>query len=335
MPLIAHTLDRRRLGLAERTAFASVSEALVERIKAAARFAGDEVVILSTCERFEVYRYDSAGPVTVAAIGSLARRAPGVRVRRGRCAVRHLLRVAAGLESRLPGEPHVLGQVRSAAEEAARQALSRRTMNDLFAHAVRCGRAVRRRTALGCVGATYATCAAQRIADDLGDLGAVSIGVIGSGAMAVELARMLDERGAGSVTLIGRHEARTRAAAEAAGAVPMRLAELAAPMARSARGARRPVRFDALVTAVSTAAPVLGPDAVQSCGATLIIDVGAAPNVDRRVGALPGVTVGRLDDLAGDRRPLQEAVRHAEPIVQEHGASLGQRAAEPPRRASA
>ncbi len=285
--LIVRRVDRKAIPLERRSTFAALADLLSDRLYAAAARHGEDVVVLSTCERFEVY-HASSSTVT----SQVWDRSEIARLNAATAtdvdALRHLFRVAAGLESRIPGEPHVVGQLRDALGNARRNNTARDTMADAFSSAIECGRRVRRQTALGSSASDYAGKTIERLTRELNGLEGRDVAVVGTGALATEIARGL--RGASArLTIVGRHEARVSAVANDIGAdwLPLRALDTT------------PTRFAAIVTAVATAEPVITVDTLGTCDTRLLIDLGAAPNVDHRVDRIPGVLVVRLDDLGG------------------------------------
>lgn len=296
--LTALTIDRKAIPLDRRTAFATLADRLSVELRAQAIRVGEEVVVLSTCERFEVYH--AAGSATIRALlhrSRLDEYRPTIRT--GIESLRHLFRVASGLESRIRGEPHVLGQVRAALGQARQHRTVHHLMADVFAYAIRCGRRVRDQADLGTPWATYAARAVDRLHEELDGLAARHVAVVGSGALARETARALRQVGTGSLTIVGRHEGRRNELARELGAHGLALDALRAT----------PTGFDAIITAVAAARPVITVETLHACDTRLFIDLGSAPNIDPRVDALPGVRVVRLEDLVGSEPSAREVDR--------------------------
>jgi len=299
-------IDRKALPLTERTRLGRAAPALLAAAALSARMRGDELIVLDTCERFELYAaravmFQWARSVEPDAV----RTVENGGVLEGAGAARRIFRICAGLDSRLPGESEVLGQARAALRVARRAGLAGGRLDDLFQRAIRCGRTVRRETALGRVAETYAMRAVVRLRDELGLLRARRVGVVGAGSLARDVARRLLALEARDVTLIGRHAARTRQVAAEVGVNAMSLAKLAGCA----------WRFDALVSAVSCAEPVIRAQHLGEDGPRLLVDLGAAPNVDPAVEQRPGARVLRLDDLTPDGVPNRSAIDEASAIV--------------------
>ena len=157
----------------------------------ASRGISKEMVVLSTCNRAEVYAVAGPeGPDAVARFFAeyhelpLARLTDHLYVRRGEEAARHLFRVAAGLDSLVVGEPQILGQVKTAYSAASDRGYTSSTINRLFHTAFGVGKRVRRETGLseGAVSVSYAAIALAR--KIFGDLTGLNVLILGAGGMA-------------------------------------------------------------------------------------------------------------------------------------------------------
>ena len=165
----------------------------------AARLAdgGREAVCLSTCNRTEVYVAapdgEGAERDAVAALAGLEPQVePALYRLRDQAAALHLFRVAAGLDSLVPGEGEILGQVRLAFESGSAGPLLER----VFRQALHAGRKVRAQTAIGESPASVSSAAAALAEQVFGDLRGRSILLLGAGKVSEQAARNLRSRGA-------------------------------------------------------------------------------------------------------------------------------------------
>ncbi|MBV8563223.1 MAG: glutamyl-tRNA reductase [Actinobacteria bacterium] len=165
----------------------------------AARLAEDgrEAVVLSTCNRTEVYVASENGEAAereaVAALSELEPEVESALYRlRDQAAALHLFRVAAGLDSLVPGEGEILGQVRVAFELGTTGPLLER----VFRQALHAGRKVRAQTAIGESPASVSSAAAALAEQVFGDLGGRTILLLGAGKVSEQAARNLRTRGA-------------------------------------------------------------------------------------------------------------------------------------------
>ena len=179
-------------------------------------------VVLATCHRVEVYVEQEAH--LAPAVEALARRG-GLSVaalhahgaaRQGEACVRHLLEVAAGLQSAVVGEPQVLGQVRDALAIARQARPPGPVLGTLFERAVHTGKRVRTETATGSGSPSLAREAVRRAAQGGVDLARARVLIVGSGEMAMLAAREAVAAGARAVTICARRPERALEAARAA-----------------------------------------------------------------------------------------------------------------------
>jgi glutamyl-tRNA reductase len=312
-----HTAE---VGVRERLALSA--DEVVRRLEAEAS-AGRSLVVLSTCNRLELYWWGEAEPAhhlqllagerEVAPSESLLYRRDGLD------AVRHLFRVAAGLDSQVLGELEVLGQVRRAHQLAAAASATTWELDLVFSAAVSAGRRARRDTLLGRHPVSVSGAALQHAVLCMGgSLAGTSVLVLGAGEVASGVLRGLDGHAASRVALLSRRTERCAALATAcsgARAVPMPWDRLAAELPEAdvimaATAARRPV-LDA--RALSTAV------AGRAERGILVLDLGVPRNVDPAARDVPGVRLFDLDDL---RLQYCPAVGPAAPELDEAGRVL-------------
>ncbi len=249
-------------------------------------------VVLATCERFEVWTEGSSVS------------APPGWVRRGRdhTATAHLFRVASGLDSRIPGEPHILGQVRDALTDPRNRVTP--PLGRLFQAALRVGRRVRRLAGFDRLQASYVTLTVGYLSD-VRDSAGPPVGIVGGGAMARDLVTELTRRGGGPVTVLTRHPERT---VERFGAVP------AECDIRPLTDLEKLVpALETLVLATSASHPVLDLATVRPRPTRLtVIDLGMPPNLAWATPSPPWVVVWRLEDLGRGADLAPRILRHAE-----------------------
>lgn len=172
-----------------------------------------EAVVLATCNRTEVYlvaeRFHGAFGEVRNFFSDLTylppdRFADNLYVHYDEQAVTHLFEVAAGLDSAVPGEHEILGQVRSAWEVARSEGTARRGLNLLFRHAVEVGKRARSETRIGEHTASVSQAAVRMAGDRLGSLVGHKVVVVGAGTMGRRLARFLDDAAVAELVLANR-----------------------------------------------------------------------------------------------------------------------------------
>jgi glutamyl-tRNA reductase len=169
------------------------AQALAARLAAEDR----EAVCLSTCNRTEIYvAADEVQPAEGDAVAALALLGseiePALYRLQDRAAAHHLFRVAAGLDSLVPGEGEILGQVRVAHELGTTGPL----LDRVFRQALHAGRKVRAETAIGQSPASVSAAAAALAEQVFGSLEGRSILLLGAGKVSEQAARNLRSRGA-------------------------------------------------------------------------------------------------------------------------------------------
>lgn len=219
------------VGISHRRAPVEVRELVAFDRGAAARLAaelagaGGEAVVLSTCNRTEVYAVgaDAERPFREAGIDTAVYRL------RDEAAALHLFRVAAGLDSMVPGEGEILGQVRQAFEAGAPGPL----LDRVFRQALHAGKKARAETAIAESPASVSAAAAALAQQVFGDLEGRRIVLVGAGKVSEQAARNLLSRGAEIAVVANRTLDRAEELARQLGAEPLALDELPARLERA------------------------------------------------------------------------------------------------------
>jgi glutamyl-tRNA reductase len=297
----------------------------------ARRLPGGEAVVLSTCNRAEIYATcdevdrarDALADFTATFHGvELARLEPHLYARPDEDAVRHLFRVAAGLDSLVVGEPQILGQVKDAYAAAADQHTTGSTLSKLFHWSFAVGKRVRTETGIG-EGAVSVSYAAVSLARKIfGELAGLQVVVLGAGEMAALTAQHLLGHDVGPVAVASR----TAAHADAL------VADLGGPPRLAAVGWERALddlvaHADIVITATGSTVPILTRARIEAAlrgrrtRPLFLIDIAVPRDVEAAVGDLEQVFLYNVDDLQSvvadnlSRRSAQ--VARAEAIVHE------------------
>src|SRR3954447_6071501 len=297
------------LGVSHKTAPVALRERLAMTDVGAERFlseavgddAIDEAVVISTCNRTELYVV-GRDPVKAesAMLSRLAARA-GIRPTelaeviyspRNCDAARQLYRVAGGLESMIVGEAEVQGQVRRAHELARGVEATGPFTNRLFAAALQTGKRVRTETAIGEGGASISSVAVDLARDLLGDLTKRRVVIIGAGETSELTARALSEHGVRAVFFANRRADRARSIAARFGGDVVPLADLPEHLHDA----------DIVVSSTSSPHPILGAPEVEHVMGTrghplLLIDIAVPRDIDADCAGIDGVTLYDIDDL--------------------------------------
>jgi len=285
-----------------------------------------EAVVLSTCNRTELYLV-VGDPVEAetAVVGMLARRAglrptellEGVYSLRNCDAARHLYRVAAGLDSMVVGEAEVQGQVKRAYELALAQRTTGPMTNKLFRAALETGKRVRSETAISEGRNSVASVAVDLALDTIGDLTDRHVLIVGAGEVAELTAEALHARGVATLFVANRRRERAQSLARRFGGTTIAFDELPAELERADIVVASTSSPHALIEAEDLA-PVM---AARGGRPLLLIDIAVPRDVDPSCAEIAGVTVANIDDLQGvvERHKLvrRAEARKAEGIVEE------------------
>lgn len=269
-----------------------------------------EVVVLSTCNRTEVYalaeRFHGAYSDVRRFFSELAFTGPDdladhLYVHYDHEAVEHLFSVAAGLDSDVLGEAEILGQVKRAWEQAGEEQASGPILNLLFRHALETGKRARTETGIARGTASVSHAAVEMAAEHLGSLAGARVLVLGAGEMAEGMATALQAAGVVEVLVANRTWRKARALADRVGGEAVRYADLPAAL----------TSVDVMLTSTGATVPVVEHDdfapimEARHGRPLLIVDIAVPRDVDPTVGTLPGVTLLDMDDL---RRFAQSGV---------------------------
>lgn len=287
-----------------------------------------EAVVLSTCLRFEVYAVVDRFHEAVDQVQELLSAKSGlpqaelesrVSIRFDDDVAVHLFAVASGLESAVPGESEVLGQVRRAWQRAQEERISGPVLSELFRHAVETGKRVRSETGIA-RGTTSFSHAAVELAEATAPRGlaATTAVVIGAGEIGAgvtdALAGLPAERRPAEIVVVNRTPTRAEELVRrVAGAEPGLVR--AAPMGELP--ALLP-RADVVLSAVEAEGHVvevsaLCPEGSRAEWPVLVVDLGVPRNVDPAAGAVAGVSVLDMDHLSSAvARAMEERRGEAE-----------------------
>jgi glutamyl-tRNA reductase len=252
---------------------------------------GLEAAVLSTCNRTEVYLVEGDEAGVIAELEGLAGGALGPYLYRlgDEAAALHLFRVAAGLDSMVPGEGEILGQVRVAYEGGACGPV----LDRLFRSALHAGRKARTETAIGESPSSVSAAAAALAQQVFGELDGRRVLIVGAGKVGELAARNLLSRGAEVAFVANRSVDRAVELARKLDSEPLPLEGVAVELERA----------DVVVSSTSATGFVITREAVEQSirgrkGAPLfLIDLAVPRDVEPSVGDLEGCFLYDIDDL--------------------------------------
>lgn len=231
-------------------------------------------------------------------------------------ALKHVLRLASGLESMIIGEDQILGQLKDAQKQALKEGSCGPILNNVFTKAIHVGQLVRKKTRIN-EGAVSIGSAAVRLAEHVhGDLKCKKVLVIGAGQMGTLVAKALVAKRLKAIMVANRTHDRALCLAKELGGSAIHFDRLAealydADVVISATGAPHPIiTYEKVKEAV--------PD--ETLEKMVMVDIANPRDIDERVTQL-GIRLYNIDDLRGiarkNRQMREDEAKAAESIIEE------------------
>jgi glutamyl-tRNA reductase len=288
----------------------------------------EETLVLSTCNRSEVYGVPPESSHECApGLSSFLSEFHAVRPdvlsvslyhHYDRQAVKHLFRVSAGLDSMLLGEAEILGQVREAYRFAHEHGATGPVLNRLFQGALEVGKRVRTETELGTRPMSVASAGVKLAERIFGKLTERTALVLGAGTISEQVVSQLRDKGIAHLYVMNRSRDRAEELAQIFGGKVVGWGEWDSAL-------RTP---DVVVSSVAADEPVLRREileramAARGNRALFLMDLGMPRNIEAAVGELYNVYVYNMDDLSEivqqNRNARENEIPRAESIVTEH-----------------
>lgn len=338
MALVALGINHKsaHVSLRERVAFAP--EQMSEALHDAMRDAGlQEVVILSTCNRTEIFFIAevsagaSSGSVSGSSTAEIEQRAlrwlggyhhiPEADLAscyycyHDQQALRHMIQVTSGLDSMVLGEPQIFGQMKSAFAVAQEAETVSSELARVFPHVFSIAKRVRTDTAIGKnpVSVAYAAVSlSQNIFTDLSQTRAL---LVGAGETIELVAKHLSDNGIRNIVVANRTLGRARDLAQRFGAEAVLLSEIPEQL----------VHADIVITSTASQLPILGKGAVEHAlklrkhRPMLMVDIAVPRDIEEQVGELDDVYLYSVDDLIDivdeNKRSRETEARKADGII--------------------
>ena len=276
----------------------------------------EESVILSTCNRVEIYalvekteggrgirsyltgEHDQASAI-----------AKHLYHLEGEEAVRHLFRVASSLDSLVVGEPQILGQLKEAYDSALNHRSAGRVLGRVVRRAISVGKKVRTETAIGSSTVSVGTAGVDLAEQVLGNLEGRTGLIVGAGDLAELVAVSMKNHGLSEIIVVNRTLSRAEELAQKVGGVAVPYEALASQLDR----------VDVAVTSTASQRPILTPDILapvmrrRRFRPLFLLDLSVPRNIAEEVNGLEGAYVFNIDDLQevakrGQQRRQEEAL---------------------------
>ncbi|SFO00009.1 glutamyl-tRNA reductase [Formivibrio citricus] len=318
MKLVVLGLNHRTAPLALRELLAFTPAELPEALLDLTALRGVyEAAIVSTCNRTELY-CNTRDPELVRQWLEAARSRAGrdladsLYCHEGDDAVRHVFRVAAGLDSMVLGEAQILGQVKEAERVAREAGTLGLLLNGLFQRAFAVAKEVRTETRIGSASVSMAAAAVRLAGRTFPDLSQARVLFVGAGEMIELCARHFHASQPRGMAIANRTHGRGDALAREFGAEAILLSDLNTRLAE----------FDVVVTSTASTLPIIGKGLVERAlrardrRPVFMLDLAVPRDIEAEVAELPEVHLHTVDDLAEVVRQGVEA-RQAEVEVAE------------------
>lgn len=275
----------------------------------------EEVAILSTCNRLEIYIATSEMQAGVRELMQfcsersklpLAELRPHLFILLHEDAISHIMRVAAGLDSLVIGEGQILAQVKKTHKLCQQNKGISRILNRLFTQAIAAGKRVRTETNIGTGAVSISSAAVELAQMKVENMAEQRVAIIGAGKMSRLLVQHLLAKGASQIKIVNRS---VRRAEELAGQFPeakLDLQPLSAMMEAIAAS-------DIVFTSTGATDPILNRAKLEAALAPeqsiMAIDISVPRNIDADVSTLESVRVFNVDDLKAVVAQNQESRR--------------------------
>ncbi|MCF1428479.1 MAG: glutamyl-tRNA reductase [Shewanella sp.] len=281
-----------------------------------------EAVIVSTCNRTELYCNNASREDVVAWLEhyhglSHADIAPCLYQYEGQMAVKHLMRVACGLDSLVLGEPQILGQVKQSFAKAKEAGTIAVTLDRLFQNSFSVAKKVRTETEIGAAAVSVAFAAVSMAKHIFSSLSHTKVLLIGAGETIELVARHLKENGVSEMVVANRTLERAQGMCEEFHARAITLSEIPdfLPMA------------DIVISSTASPLPILGKGLVEKAlkqrrhQPMLLVDIAVPRDIEAEVAELDDAFLYTVDDLQSiieqNMASRKEAAEQAELIVDE------------------
>jgi glutamyl-tRNA reductase len=265
----------------------------------------DEALILSTCNRVELYAVvrDTAQGfeslkeylMKIAPTVSAEDLVPYLYYFDGHEAIRHLFRVTSSLDSMVVGEPQILGQVKEAFEAALTQKTTGVVLNKVLKKAISVGKRVRTETGIAANAVSVSYAAVELAKKIFQNLTGKTVMLIGAGEMAKLAARHLVQAGMQNVMITTRNYELAVDVAKRFNGLPVPFHDFLHEMANA----------DIVICSTGSASYLVGAEDVQKAlwmrrnQPMFLIDISVPRNIDPEVGSLDNAYLYNIDDLQG------------------------------------
>jgi len=301
MTLLALGINHKTAPVALREKVAFTPDSLVEALASLRKVDGvDESVIVSTCNRTELYvntQHESATALLEwlsnfhhVEVDEIANNS---YVLTADDAVKHIMRVASGLDSLILGEPQILGQVKQAFGDAKHSGMINTEFDKLFQHTFSVAKRVRSETEIGANAVSVAYAAVQLAKHIFAELPKRSVLLVGAGETIELVAQHLKEQGVSCLAVANRTISRAEALAETLDASVFTLSQVPEHLKD----------FDIVISSTASQLPLIGKGMVEKAlkqrrnMPMFLVDLAVPRDIEAQVNELGDAYLYTVDDL--------------------------------------
>ena len=318
MTLLALGINHKTAPVALREKVAFTPDSLVEALASLKKLEGvNESVIVSTCNRTELYvnaQHDSATTLLSwlsefhhLDVDEIEKNS---YILRQDDAVKHIMRVASGLDSLILGEPQILGQVKQAFGDAKHSGMVSSEFDKLFQHSFSVAKRVRSETEIGANAVSVAYAAVQLAKHIFAELPKRSVLLVGAGETIELVAQHLKEQGVTCLAVANRTVARAEALAESLDASVFTLSQVPEHLKD----------FDIVISSTASQLPLIGKGMVEKAlrqrrnMPMFLVDLAVPRDIESEVNELGDAYLYTVDDL---QHIVQKNLANREQAAQE------------------
>jgi glutamyl-tRNA reductase len=287
----------------------------------------EEIAIISTCNRLEIYGVARDIEQGVREISqfladkakiSLRELRPNLFTLLREDALRHLMRVAAGLESLVLGEGQILAQVKNTHKLGQKYQGLGRLLDRLFKQAISTGKRVRSETSIGTGAVSISSAAVELVYTKVADLSAYNITIVGAGKMACLLVKHILSKGVTNISIVNRSHRRAQQLCEQFANANLKIYPISEMMTAVAQS-------DLVFTSTGATEPILNREKLEAYltleRSLMLVDISVPRNVAADVNEIKGVNAYNVDDLkavvAANQETRRQIAEEAEVIIEE------------------
>ncbi|MCW3172976.1 glutamyl-tRNA reductase [Shewanella subflava] len=288
----------------------------------ASRTTTGEAVIVSTCNRTELYCNNASETDIIEWLQdyhglSHEELMPCIYAYKEQVAVKHLMRVSSGLDSLVLGEPQILGQVKQAFAKAKEAGTTAITIDRLFQNTFSVAKKVRTETEIGAAAVSVAFAAVSMAKHIFSSLSRTKVLLIGAGETIELVAKHLQDNEVASIVVANRTIERAQAMCEEFNATAITLQQIPDYLAKA----------DIVISSTASPLPILGKGMVEKAlkqrrhQPMLLVDIAVPRDIEAEVGELDDAFLYTVDDLHSiieqNMASRKEAAEQAELITEE------------------